>query len=71
MTKQRDLAYQLKWERLRFRSPLKNLCYWFGWAFERHCDQLHLADYEVCHDPVCRVSWWFENWLWYGGKAEF
>ena len=39
----------------------------FAGAFERHCDDLHNADYEVCHDLRCRVTWFVERWLWYGG----
>ena len=41
----------------------------FAWAFLRHCDDNPNADYEVCDKLVCRIAWWLENWLWYGGEA--
>ena len=43
----------------------------FGWAFLRHEDHESQtnADYEVCSNPICRIAWWLENWLWYGGEA--
>ena len=49
-------------------SPLRHLSHVFGPAWERHCDRLHNADYEVCHDPLCWLSWQAEKWLWYHGQ---
>ena len=46
----------------------KLLARMFAGAFERHCDDLHNADYEVCHDLRCRVTWFVERCLWYGGQ---
>jgi len=42
----------------------------FSAAFDRHQQQRHNADYEVCRAWLCRLFWWLENWLWYGGKAR-
>jgi hypothetical protein len=41
----------------------------FSFAFGCHCRDLHGADYEVCRRPLCRLAWWLENLLWYGGEA--
>lgn len=37
----------------------------FGWAWTRHLKRQHLADYEVCSDPLCRTFWIIEHALWY------
>ena len=29
----------------------------------------HDGQYEHCEYLICRLTWWLENWLWYGGKA--
>jgi len=42
----------------------------FGWAFQRHIDKRHFADYEACPHLFCRSMWTVENWLWYGGRGE-
>jgi hypothetical protein len=42
----------------------------FSAAFERHQQNRHNADYEVCTHWLCRLAWCVENWLWYGGEAE-
>ena len=41
----------------------------FSFAFHRHCQASHNADYEVCRHWLCRVAWALENLLWYGGRA--
>jgi len=28
------------------------------------------GDYEVCRHPLCRLSWWLERRLWYGGDID-
>ena len=40
----------------------------FAFAFLRHINDHHNADYEVCRDWLCRAAWWLENRLWYGGE---
>ena len=37
----------------------------FLFAFNRHINDLHNADYEVCRDWLCRLAWWLEWWLWH------
>lgn len=27
------------------------------------------GDYEVCRRPLCRLFWWLERWVWYGGET--
>ena len=29
-------------------------------AFDRHCRELHNADFEVCDDPTCQAAWGLE-----------
>jgi len=41
----------------------------FSFAFDRHIANCHNADYEVCRHWLCRVAWFVEKWLWYGGVA--
>lgn len=43
--------------------------YLFAHADARHSAKRHRSQYEACHDPLCRVAWWIENQLRYGGKA--
>ena len=33
------------------------------WAFNRHCNRLHNADYEVCRDLWCRLAYKLEGCL--------
>ena len=41
----------------------------FSFAFKRHCQGHHNASYDVCRDWLCRLAWFAENLLWYGGQA--
>ena len=41
----------------------------FVWTWERHMARCRpIGDYEVCQCPLCRLAWWLERWLWYGGE---
>jgi hypothetical protein len=37
-------------------------------TWQYHLKNHRLADYEVCPHLPCRVAWWLERQLWYGGK---
>ena len=41
----------------------------FSYPFNRHCERLHNASYDVCHHWLCRIAFFVEKWLWYGGKV--
>ena len=41
----------------------------FSWVFERHITHAHNASYDVCPHWLCRIAWFAERWLWYGGEA--
>ena len=44
--------------------------YLFCWAYARHWRKhARRGGYEVCRGFICRVCWWLENRLWYGGEA--
>ena len=41
------------------------------WAFNRHCDKLHNADFEVCRARLCRLAYRVERHFsqrWYGAE---
>ena len=40
----------------------------FSAVFEHHCTY-HYSDYDVCSHWLCRIAWFAERWLWYGGEA--
>ncbi len=41
----------------------------FSWTWHRHMAYCRpIGDYEVCRRPLCRLSFWLERWLWYGGE---
>jgi len=41
----------------------------FSFTFNRHCQGRHNADYDVCRHWACRVVFWLEKWVWYGGEV--
>ena len=40
----------------------------FQCGLEHHCTY-HYSDYDVCSHWLCRIAWFAERWLWYGGEA--
>jgi hypothetical protein len=42
------------------------------WTFNRHCEHLHNADFDVCRSPACRLAGWLEGrffwWLYVRGR---
>ena len=42
----------------------------FCYAWDRHLNRRHNAEYEVCRHQLCRLAWFVENLLWYGGEIE-
>ena len=43
------------------RFTMEDYKIYIGWAFDRHCQECHNADFEVCQDIACQVAVKFEQ----------
>ena len=41
----------------------------FSAVNDYHSRKRHNASYDVCRHWLCRVAFWLEKWVWYGGEA--